>query len=350
MFIDECSVKLRAGNGGDGSASFRREKYIPKGGPDGGNGGKGGDVVLECDENVTDLRQYYYKPHWDAQHGEKGRGRDQHGAGGADCVLKVPPGLVVLHQRDGRQIAELLKHGERYVLLKGGAGGRGNLTFKSATNRAPREFTEGDPGQHGEFKFVLKSIADIGLVGFPNAGKSTLVNMITAARPKMAPYPFTTLHANVGVILYPERYDTLRMADIPGLIRGAHENKGLGHRFLRHIERCQILVLILDMAGTDERDPLQDYRDLLFELEQYDADLLRRPRLVAANKMDEPSAAAQLERFRAEFPDVAIQPISCLLEEGLPDLKERLYSLVKRSEPAPSAEPAAHEPSRDTDH
>ncbi|MDP0500611.1 MAG: GTPase ObgE [Verrucomicrobiota bacterium JB022] len=334
MFIDECTVKLRAGNGGNGCVSFRREKYIPKGGPDGGNGGKGGDVVLECDENVSDLRQFYYKPHWEADHGGNGMSRDKDGRGGEDCVLKVPPGLVVISTRNDQPVTELIEPGQRFILLAGGGGGRGNLTFKSSTNRAPRESTDGDPGQHGEFRFVLKSIADIGLVGFPNAGKSTLVNMITAARPKMASYPFTTLHPNIGVILYPERYDRLKLADIPGLIKGAHENKGLGHRFLRHIERCRVLLLIVDMAATDGRDPVQDYRELREELELYDPELLDRPHMVAANKMDEPASAENLQRFRQEV-DVPVQPLSCLLEEGLPELKERLYTLVKEAQPTP---------------
>ncbi|KAF0093092.1 MAG: GTP-binding protein [Puniceicoccaceae bacterium 5H] len=329
MFIDECTVKLRAGNGGHGSVSFRREKFVPKGGPDGGNGGKGGDVVLECDENVSDLRQFYYKPHWEADNGNNGGGRNKDGRGGKDCVLKVPPGLVIISTRNDEPVTELLEPGSRFVLLKGGMGGRGNTTFKSSTNRTPQEATDGDPGQHGEFRLVLKTIADVGLVGFPNAGKSTLVNMITAARPKMGAYPFTTLNPSIGVVEYPERYDRLKLADIPGLIKGAHENRGLGHRFLRHIERCQVLVFIIDMAGTDERDPVQDYRDLVEELEQYDPALSERPRLVAANKMDEPAAAEHLKRFAAELKDVPVQPVSCLLEEGLPELKEKLYALVK---------------------
>lgn len=328
MFVDEAKVKLRAGDGGNGIATFRREKFLPKGGPDGGDGGKGGDVVIECDENTSDLRAYYFTPHWEARNGERGGSRQKTGAGGEDRVLKVPPGTVVIDS-EGRSVGELLEHGQRIVLLNGGRGGLGNLHFKSSTNQAPRRCTEGKPGETGDFTFVLKSIADAGLVGFPNAGKSTLTGIITSAAPKTGAYPFTTLRPTVGIMDYPEHYDKLVLADIPGLIEGAHENRGLGHRFLRHIERCKVLLYIVDMAGVDGRAPWDDYAQLREELNLYDASLLNRPSIVLANKMDEPPAREKLEEFRQHHPKVEIIPISCMTEEGIPQLRERLFRIVK---------------------
>lgn len=224
-------------------------------------------------------------------------------------------------------MGELLQHGETMVLLKGGKGGRGNLHFKSSTNRAPREFEQGLPGERGEFLFLLKTIADVGLVGFPNAGKSTLTGMITKARPKTASYPFTTLFPSVGVIDFPEHHSRLKLADIPGLIQGAHENKGLGHRFLRHIERTTVLALIVDMAAVDGRDPRKDYRHLLRELECYSPELLDKPRIVIANKMDEANATEWLRKFKRSV-KTEIIPVSCLLGEGLELLKQRFWQSV----------------------
>ena len=333
MFVDEASVKLRAGDGGSGSASFRREKFIPKGGPDGGDGGNGGDVVLECDENTSDLRAYMYKPHWQATNGGRGSGRQKSGARGRDCVMKVPPGTVA-HDSEGRLCAELLVHGQKHIILKGGRGGKGNVHFKSSINRAPRQFTSGTPGEVGEFGLVLKTIADAGLVGFPNAGKSTLTGAITSASPKIGAYPFTTLRPSVGIIDYPERYEKLTMADIPGLIEGANENKGLGHQFLRHIERCKMLIYIVDMAGTDGRDPRDDYQHLLDELGLYSEELPHKPALVLANKMDEAAAKANLRSFRRRFSKTEIMPVCCITQEGLPEVKERIYQIVRQMEPA----------------
>ncbi|MFM7742113.1 MAG: GTPase ObgE, partial [Verrucomicrobiota bacterium] len=269
MFIDEAKVVLKSGDGGHGCVSFRREKFIPKGGPDGGNGGKGGDVILVCDRNEGDLQAYRWQPHRRARNGAPGMGRQCAGPDGADLILPVPPGTQVLEEGTHRLVAELTEHGERVVLLAGGKGGLGNMNFKSSVNQAPRRSTPGYPGEKGDYRFVLKTIADIGLVGFPNAGKSTLTNLITAARPKTAPYPFTTLHVNVGVIEYPDRHGRVVMADIPGLIEGAHENRGLGHQFLRHIERCSLLVFLIDMAGSDGRRPSADFKVLERELRLY---------------------------------------------------------------------------------
>ncbi len=330
MFVDEVRIIAQAGDGGNGCISFRREKYEPFGGPDGGDGGDGGDVVLEGSNNENNLTRYKFQPHWKAGRGEHGMGSGRTGKRGKERVLFVPPGTVISDLETGEVVAEILEHGERAVLLRGGSGGWGNTKFKSSVNRAPRRANPGDPGGSGEFQMVLKSIADIGLVGFPNAGKSTLTNMITNARPKMAAYPFTTLHPQIGVIEYPETYQRLQLADIPGLIEGASDNKGLGHRFLRHIERCFVLALILDMSGIDGRDPWADYDQLLAELGAYDSELLKKPRLVIANKMDEDSAVENLAEFKARR-QVDFQPISCLTEEGIPDLLKVLWEKVAQA-------------------
>src|SRR5688572_7993123 len=285
MFIDEITVTVKAGDGGRGCVSFRREKFEPWGGPNGGDGGRGGDVIIEGDHDVNNLNDYRFRPKWKAGNGDHGRGADQHGLDGKPAVLRVPPGTVVLNPETGEMVAEISQDEQKIVLAKGGNGGWGNTHFKSPTNRTPRRANAGLPGDAGTFQLVLKSIAEVGLVGFPNAGKSSLTNLITRARPKTAAYPFTTLHPQIGIIEYPEEHERVTLADIPGLIEGAHENKGLGHQFLRHIERCRLLLLIVDMAGIDGRDPGEDYRHLLKELELYDSALLKKPRIVAANKM-----------------------------------------------------------------
>lgn len=326
MFVDEAKLFLKAGDGGNGCLSFRREKYLPKGGPDGGDGGKGGDVILLCDANFNDLREYKYQPHWNAKNGRPGEGRNKHGADGADIVLRVPAGTQVFNLDGNLLVAELLEDGERVTLLKGGRGGLGNNQFKNSVNQAPRKTTPGKPGELGEFAFKLKTIADIGLVGFPNAGKSSLTNAFTNARPKMAPYPFTTKNPSVGIIEYDD-YARISMADIPGLIEGASENKGLGHQFLKHVERCKLLIFIIDMAGTDNRKPADDYAQLLVELENFDPVLLEKPRIVVANKMDVEGAAKNLTAFKRKH-KVEIEKISCLAGTGLDALKQRLREIV----------------------
>jgi len=327
MFIDEAPVSLKAGDGGAGCVSFRRLKFRPKGGPDGGNGGKGGDIVIACDGNVGDLKAYKFNPIARAKNGIAGKGNDCDGRNGAPSVLKVPAGTQVVDEGTEEIVADLVAQEQRVVALKGGVGGRCNLSYKSSINRAPQQSTPGIPGEEGRFRFVLKTIADVGLVGFPNAGKSSLTNLITRARPKMAPYPFTTLNPNIGIVDYRELFERISIADIPGLITGAHANRGLGHRFLRHIERCPLLLLILDMAGVDGRDPCRDYRDLIKELELYNHGLTAKPRLVAANKMDEPAAEENLAEFRRSF-KVGVLPISCLSEEGIEELKTVLLKQV----------------------
>ncbi|MEC8243898.1 MAG: GTPase ObgE [Verrucomicrobiota bacterium] len=324
MFFDETKVFLKAGNGGDGCMSFLRQKYMPKGGPNGGNGGKGGDLILQADENVADLRNYHFKKHWKAKNGEPGRGSDQNGRGGDPCILKVPMGTEVRELDSGELICELLDHEQEVLLLEGGKGGRGNATFKSSINQTPRQFTEGKIGMEGEYRFTLKTIADIGLVGFPNAGKSTLLNVMSNATPKIDSYPFTTLVPTVGVIDYPDDFKTLTMADVPGLIEGAADNRGLGHRFLRHVERCKLLLFLLDLAATDGRNPCDDFEHLQKELLEYDPALAEKPFLVVGNKIDEEEADQYVKEFKKRFPKISILPISALLDDGLSELKKRL--------------------------
>lgn len=327
MFYDEVNVTLKAGKGGDGCFSFRRAKYEPKGGPDGGDGGRGGKVYIVGDTNVADLTDYHFKPGWRAKNGEPGRGSDQHGAKGAHLTLKLPIGTIVVDRETGDPIAEVTEHGETLCLLEGGAGGKGNAQFKSSTNQAPRQFTLGKPGEEGEFRLIIKTIADVGLIGFPNAGKSTLLNMLTNAHPKTGAYPFTTVFPTVGVLEYPDRFERITLADIPGLIEGASENKGLGHRFLKHVERCKVLLVMLDMQGTDGREPLVDYRVLQKELKLYLPGLVRKPVLICANKMDEPDAEKNLAAFRKKVKET-VYPISCVSDEGFDSLKEALLQQV----------------------
>jgi GTP-binding protein len=326
MFFDETKVILKAGNGGDGCMSFLRQKYMPNGGPNGGNGGKGGEIILLADENVSDLRTYHFKKQWKAKNGEPGRGSDQNGRGGEPCILKVPLGTEVRDLNTSEIICELLHHQEEVLLLEGGKGGRGNATFKSSVNQTPRQFTEGKPGMEGEFVFTLKTIADVGLVGFPNAGKSTLLNVLSNATPRVDSYPFTTLVPTVGVMDYPDDFKSITMADVPGLIEGAAENRGLGHRFLRHVERCSLILFLLDLAGIDGRHPADDFQHLQNELYEYDSALAEKPFLVAGNKIDEGLAEQNLKDFQKRFPGIQVYPISAILEEGLQELKQSLLT------------------------
>jgi GTP-binding protein len=329
MFVDECVIKAQAGDGGRGCISFRREKFEPWGGPNGGDGGNGGDIVLVGDHDTNNLIDFKFKPHWKGERGEHGQGKDCHGRSGRSAVLKMPLGTVVTDTATGQVVAEVVEDGQQIILCRGGNGGWGNTHFKTSTNRAPRRANPGHPGEHGVYRLVLKSIADVGLVGFPNAGKSSLITRITHARPKTAAYPFTTLHPQIGVVDDPDelRGRRLTLADIPGLVEGASENRGLGHRFLRHVERCALLVLLVDMAGSDGRDPRDDYKHLLRELELYDPALLAKPRLVAANKMDLPGAREQLAKFKRRH-KVAVLQLSCLTGAGLERLKKELFRRV----------------------
>ncbi|HXI85742.1 MAG TPA: GTPase ObgE [Verrucomicrobiae bacterium] len=411
MFVDKVKIRVKAGDGGNGCVSFRREKYVDRGGPDGGDGGKGGDIVLMADKNLSDLSDFYYQPRVVAKHGVHGRGKNCFGRSAKDILVRVPIGTQVFRltvpikkrapsnyhpaaateefdpsQTVGmpftpgraKQLAEaqkaapptpietidvddlppldtgkelivdLVEDGQRFILAKGGRGGRGNAVFKSSTHQAPREFEYGEPGEQLGVELELKTLADVGLVGFPNAGKSTLISQITNAHPKVAPYPFTTLTPNVGILQY-DNYTRIRIADIPGLIEGAHNGRGLGHDFLRHIERCQLLVVIIDMAGVDNRDPREDYRQLLAELKMYNPEILEKKRLIVANKMDLPEAKKNLTAFKrkattapravkkkastkkptkAARPGIRVLEISALDGVGLEKLKLELHKAL----------------------
>ncbi|MGF1530691.1 MAG: GTPase ObgE [Puniceicoccaceae bacterium] len=329
MFFDDVKVTLRAGNGGDGGMSFRREKYIPKGGPDGGDGGRGGDVVLVCDENVADLRAFHFKKNWKARHGGGGMGRQRHGKNGASVELRLPEGTEVIDLESGKTVKELLENGETFVICKGGKGGLGNVHFKTATNQSPRKFTEGAPGEEGAYRLVMKVIADVGLVGFPNAGKSTLLSRLTKAKPEIGAYAFTTLTPSVGYTEYDDRYRRLRMADVPGLIDGAAENRGLGHRFLRHIERCPVQLYLIDLSEGDGRDAVEDFKVLREEVRAYKAELAERPYLIAGNKMDEPGAEEVARRLEVATGE-KVYRISAGYGEGLEPLVSDLHDTLKR--------------------
>jgi GTP-binding protein len=285
-FVDEATIEVLAGNGGNGSASMRREKFIPFGGPNGGDGGRGGSIYAIADRNINTLIDYRYARIHRAKQGENGRGADCYGKSGDDVELRVPVGTVIADNETGELIADLAKHGQRAILAKGGKGGLGNIHFKSSTNRAPRQFTPGEPGEQKQLKLELKVLADVGLLGMPNAGKSTFIRAVSAARPKVADYPFTTLHPNLGVV----RVDDARsfvIADIPGLIEGAAEGAGLGHQFLRHLARTRLLLHIVDTAPIDDTvDPGTEGKAIIGELKKYDVELYKKPRWLVLNKAD----------------------------------------------------------------
>jgi GTP-binding protein len=331
MFVDHLKVYARAGDGGDGVVHWIRQKFKPKGGPDGGDGGRGGNVVLEVNPHTDSLRHLFYHPRQIAEPGEAGSRQKMTGRNGRDLVIPVPPGTVV--RRDAREagpgeiIADLVHHGERLVLCRGGTGGFGNDHFKSPTNRAPQTATPGMAGEEGSFVFELRKIADAGMVGFPNAGKSSLVAALSAARPKIAAYPFTTLQPMVGVIDFPG-FRRATVADIPGLIEGAHENRGLGHEFLRHIMRCRLLLFVVDIAGSERREPWDDLAALRREISLYSEELAARPWLVVANKMDLAGSRAKLKTFKQRFKRIETIETSTVAEPGVSQLAARIGELV----------------------
>ncbi|HNQ88166.1 MAG TPA: GTPase ObgE [Verrucomicrobiota bacterium] len=391
MFVDEVRIFARAGHGGRGCVAFLRETFRPKGGPSGGNGGRGGSVILEADHDLNNLIAQYYQPRLLARRGENGMGKGMDGHAGADLVVKVPCGTIVWrlpsaeapdepgasvpadgsvaaeHDRPplptaasgrrplpaaprvralaidlaaepeepppgppaerGEKVVDLTQHGQRWVLCRGGRGGLGNRNFATARRQAPRFAQPGEPGEEGAFLLELRLMADVGLVGYPNAGKSTLLTAISKARPKIAPYPFTTLHPQVGIVEYPDWF-RLTVCDVPGLIEGAHRNVGLGHAFLRHIQRCQVLVMLLDMAGTDGREPWEDYRQLLRELELHDPALIGKRRLVVANKMDEPAAERHLRAFRRREPGVSLLRMAAAFGQGIDRFRQVIREAV----------------------
>ncbi|MCB5205915.1 Obg family GTPase CgtA [Methylovorus mays] len=293
-FIDEATIKVYAGDGGNGVATFRREKYEPMGGPNGGDGGRGGSIYAVADRNINTLVDYRYTRTFRAQRGENGRGSDQYGAGGEDLILRVPVGTVISNKATEQVLIDLAEHGQQALLAKGGNGGLGNIHFKSSVNRSPRQCTKGEPGEEFELYFELKVLADVGLLGMPNAGKSTFIRSVSAAKPKVADYPFTTLHPNLGVV----RVDTNRsfvIADIPGLIEGAAEGAGLGHQFLRHLARTRLLLHLVDIAPFDEAvDPVKEARAIVEELRKYDEALYQKPRWLVLNKVDMLSDSAEV--------------------------------------------------------
>ncbi len=348
MFVDRVKVFAQGGKGGRGCVSFRREKFVPKGGPDGGYGGRGGNVVLRADLHVDNLANLFYEPLIKAKNGGHGMGKKMSGRAGGEKIVKVPVGTVVWpaedeerrmsnaerrtssSERAAHPVIDLARDEQEFVLCRGGAGGKGNVHFKSSRNRAPRQYTEGEEGEQGNYLFELRTIADAGLVGYPNAGKSTLLRKISAARPKVAAYPFTTLHPIVGVIEFPG-YRRATVADIPGLIEGAHRGHGLGHEFLRHITRCRVLVFVMDIAGSEGRNPLEDLQNLRREIDLYDPTLSLRDWLVVANKMDLPAAQENLVALRKRFPKLQILPTSAAKGEGIDALKEALATRIGES-------------------
>ncbi len=378
MFVDRIKVFAQAGSGGRGCVSFRREKFVPKGGPDGGDGGRGGDVILRADRHVDNLSNLFYEPIIKAKNGGHGMGKKMHGRSALPKIVKVPVGTIVWRAEDTKDLAteqsnqviaseteasrdvalkisprdsstslgmtsvksrepvvDLTRDRQEFVLCRGGAGGKGNVHFKSSRNRAPRQYTEGEEGEHGYFLFELRTIADAGLVGYPNAGKSTLLRKLSAARPKVAAYPFTTLHPIIGVIEF-SGYNRATVADIPGLIEGAHRGLGLGHEFLRHIMRCRILVFVVDAAGSEGRNPVEDLQNLRREIDLYDPTLSARPWLVVANKMDLPSAEENLKVFRKRFPRIDVLATSAVNEQGIPALKETLAARMTNDTDVPA--------------
>ncbi len=329
LFVDTVKVSVKAGKGGDGCVSFRREKYVPRGGPDGGDGGRGGHVIFQADKNTSSLISLFFNPQIRAEDGEKGKGQQAHGRNGEDVIIKVPCGTIIREENSKQIIADLIEDGSSFIVAKGGKGGLGNVHWKTSTHQAPTEFTEGEPGEEKILRLDLKTIGDIGLVGFPNAGKSSLIAAITNAKPKIAAYPFTTLHPVIGTLEFDDG-TSLRIVDIPGLIKDAHKGVGLGHTFLRHIERSKLLAFIIDMAGSEGRDPIEDYRTLSEELRKYDKNLLKRTAIIIANKMDLPEAKKNLTLFRKKIRKQII-PISATEKSGLSELKEVFKNIVKPS-------------------
>lgn len=358
-FVDRIRVYAKAGDGGRGSASFRRVKLEPLGGPDGGDGGNGGDVVLEVDSHTDNLESFFYRPHLNAKDGQPGASNQKTGRSGGEVVFHVPPGTMIFRSNESfdqtpeydddglpveleaeddsepalELLADLTELGQRFVLAKGGVGGRGNMAFKSSINRSPTEAEPGEEGEKGVFYLEMRHIAQAGFVGMPNAGKSSMLAALSAAKPKIASYPFTTLRPMIGVVRFPgHRRATL--ADIPGLIEGAHQNIGLGHDFLRHITRCQLLLFVVDAAGSEGRDPVEDLTKLRKELSLYDKSksLTKRPWMILANKIDLPGAVDNLAMIKQRFPRVRVIPVSAETGEGLDLLRKLLDQKIGRAE------------------
>ncbi|WP_282174258.1 GTPase ObgE [Cytobacillus firmus] len=344
MFVDQVKVYVKGGDGGNGMVAFRREKYVPNGGPAGGDGGKGANVVFEVNEGLRTLMDFRYQRHFKAPRGEHGMSKNQHGRNSKDMIVKVPPGTVVTDAESGEVIADLTEHGQRAVIARGGRGGRGNTRFATPANPAPELSEHGEPGQERDVVLELKLLADVGLVGFPSVGKSTLLSVVSSARPKIAEYHFTTIAPNLGMV-ETEDGRSFVMADLPGLIEGAHSGVGLGHQFLRHIERTRVIVHVIDMAAVEGRDPFEDYQTINKELKEYNLRLTERPQIIVANKMDMPDAEENLKKFKEQLDeDYPIFPISALTRQGLRDL---LFAVADKVEETPEF-PLSHEEEEDT--
>ena len=327
MFIDHAKIYVKGGDGGNGCVAFRREKYVPMGGPYGGDGGRGGNVVFVADEGMGSLMDFQYRKHFKAGRGVHGMGKNQHGAWGEDFRVKVPVGTIILDDDSGEVLADLTVAGQEATIASGGRGGRGNSRFATAVHKAPSMAENGEPGEEKWIRLELRLLADVGLVGFPNAGKSTFISRVSAARPKIADYPFTTLVPNLGVVMTRDK-DTFVIADIPGLIEGAHEGTGLGHHFLRHIERNRILLFVLDAAEVDGRPVTDDYVTLRNELEFFNPELLQRPYLIVANKLDVPGAEENLRLLQEKYGHL-VHGISAVTGQGVGELVEKIYQILR---------------------
>ena len=329
MFVDRVIVKLKAGNGGNGIVSFRREAHVPLGGPNGGDGGNGGSIIFEVDTNKSTLLDLRYNKKIIAKNGENGKSKKMHGASGEDIIIKVPQGTIIKDATTHDMIADLTKVDQRAIVCKGGKGGRGNYHFASGKDNAPEYAEQGTLGESKEVEIELKLLADVGLVGFPSVGKSTLLSVVSKARPEIAEYHFTTLVPNLGVVQVENR--SFVMADLPGLIEGASEGKGLGIEFLKHVERCRVLVHVVDMGANDGRDPLEDYRIINEELANYHPKLATRPQIVVSNKMDLDDAKANLERFKKAYPNVEVFETMTIIHEGIDKLLYKCIELLDKT-------------------
>jgi len=328
MFIDRAVVHVKAGDGGNGCMAFRREKFVPRGGPSGGDGGKGGDVVFRGSKHLNTLQPFKFKQHLRAERGAHGTGSNRHGKSGENLIVDVPLGTVVIDHESGEELFDIKEEGREVIIARGGDGGRGNARFKTSVNQAPRRVEPGWPGDEKDLMLEQKVLADVGLIGYPNAGKSTLISALSDARPKIADYPFTTLSPQLGVVAF-EDYSTLVVADIPGLIEGAHDGTGLGHHFLRHVERCKLLVHLVDVSDLGENDPVEAYLKINRELALFDVDLTDKPQLAVASKIDaaDPNRLSALEEWCSRE-KITLVKISSATGKGLLELKRALRSII----------------------
>lgn len=338
MFIDRARIFVKAGDGGNGMSSFRREKFVPKGGPSGGDGGHGANIILEADKNINTLVDFRYRRQFKGSKGENGQSSNKYGRNAEDCLIKVPMGTMVIDEESGAQMADLVEDGQQYIVAKGGRGGRGNVHFQTSANRAPTFAEKGEPGEERWVRLELKVLADVGLLGYPSVGKSSIIRKVSSAKPDVAAYHFTTLTPVLGVVSV-RPGESFIMADIPGLIEGAGEGVGLGHAFLRHVERSNILIHVLDAAGSEGRDPKEDFKAINAELKKYSEKLSKKKQLIALNKIDLIQDPKQLDELKTYFTDLGYEvfPVNALSGEGLPALIERACYYVQNYVPDPEA-------------